>query len=304
MSLTTFLKIEDVREKFVQQFPKPRFNLKKEILVPPKTKRYSLIGTAFDYLLRFYIKRLNPEAITKRWVAEHSLTNPLSPVHRSAGDNVMVVVNENTGEVRWADSKTYEPIPFTGLALRISNIIRQAKSIYLDYLESGQMTDEVIRNALLLAQLDPIYRAGYIDENIGRIDDNDVADLRELISLVNPQTFTAQEYCMLNPTFGEASRLVGGADADLIIDDMLVDVKTVKDLKLTRDYFLQLMGYYVLYRIGGIDHAPHSLSISRVGIYYSRYAELYSFNISDVIDPETLSPFMEWVKERPSRQNP
>ena len=93
MSLTTFLKNRDVKEEFAQQFPKPRFSLKKEILAPPITKHYSLVGTAFDYLMRFYLKHLNPDAITKRWVAELSISHPLSPLLKN------VVIDATTHEV-------------------------------------------------------------------------------------------------------------------------------------------------------------------------------------------------------------
>jgi len=46
---------------------------KKDTLAPPLTTHYGLVGTAFDYLFRFYIKYLNPKAITHRCVAESSL---------------------------------------------------------------------------------------------------------------------------------------------------------------------------------------------------------------------------------------
>ncbi len=73
MSLSKLLKMEDVRKKFQKCFSKARFAVKKEILAPPLTKNYGRVGTAFDYLLRFYLKYLNPQAITSRWVAELSL---------------------------------------------------------------------------------------------------------------------------------------------------------------------------------------------------------------------------------------
>jgi hypothetical protein len=51
MSLTSFLnKNSDVREQFKQEFQKPPLQVKKELLAPPLTKRYSTVGTAFDYL--------------------------------------------------------------------------------------------------------------------------------------------------------------------------------------------------------------------------------------------------------------
>jgi hypothetical protein len=231
MSLTTFLKNRDVKEKFAQQFTKPRFSLKKEILAPPITKHYSLVGTAFDYLMRFYLKHLNPDAGTKRWVAELSISHPLSPLLK----NVII------------DATTHEVIDFTETkdTKKARYIIGKAKMVYSNYLSSGEVTDKLIESVLLLAQLDPIFRAGFVDENIGTIDEGDVADLRNLISIVNPEAFRAQELCMLNPTFGEGSRLVGGADADLLIDDALIDIKTTKSLKLDRDYFNQIIGYYI-----------------------------------------------------------
>ena len=57
MSLTSFLDNNpDVREQFKQEFHKPSLRVKKDLLAPPLTKRYSTVGTAFDYLLRFYVK--------------------------------------------------------------------------------------------------------------------------------------------------------------------------------------------------------------------------------------------------------
>jgi len=41
-------------------------------------------------------------------------------------------------------------------------------------------------------------------------------DLEAMLALVKPRLFRAQRRCILNPTFGSASALVGGADADLI----------------------------------------------------------------------------------------
>jgi len=193
--------------------------------------------------------------------------------------------------------RRYRP-PETNETRKAKQIIEQAKTVYSNYLLSGEIIDELMESALLLAQLDPIARAGYIDKNLGTIDKEDVADLRNLISIVNPDTFRAKELCMLNPTFGEASELVGGADADIVIDDTLIEIKTVKDLNLKRDYFDQLMGYYTLFRLGGIDYAPHTPRIERIGIYYSRYGEFYTIPIRDVVNEETFPSFMEWFKSK------
>ena len=106
--------------------------------------------------------------------------------------------------------------------------------------------------------------------------------MRNLILTVPEDVFNAKEVCILNPTFNEASRLVGGADADIIIDDILIDIKTVKYLKLSRPDFNQLIGYYILYKIG---------------IYFSRYGYLHIINLVDVINNNTFPEFIERFKE-------
>ena len=65
MSLTSFLKNKDVKDKFTKAFPMPSISLSGELLAPPKTTHYPLVGTAFDYLIRFYLKRINPHAKQK-----------------------------------------------------------------------------------------------------------------------------------------------------------------------------------------------------------------------------------------------
>jgi hypothetical protein len=301
MSLTSFLAIPDVRDRFKQQFVKPKITFQKEILAPPRTQRYSMVGTAFDYLLRFYIKYHNPNAIERQWIAEHT-THPTLFHVLSIRDQIegtpyynidtreRGIFNEETGEVT--------PFPETPIMKKAKQIIERAKAVYADYLARGNMTDEVLESAILLAQLDPIFRAGYVDENLGIVDGEDVADLRALIALVAQNTFTAKEICFLNPTFGEASRMVGGADADLLIDDIILEVKTTKSIQFTLDYFLQLIGYYLLFRISGVDNAPYQPNIERVGVYYSRYGEFCTIPIAEVINETTLESFIKWFKKR------
>ena len=288
MSLTKFVQEKDVKERLRQEFQKPRFSVKKDLLAPPLTTRYSLVGTAFDYLLRFYVQYLNPEAVAKRWVAELSLTQPLSPLLTN------VVVSSASGTI----------VSFTETVQtrRVQRIIEQAKRAHLEYLSSGEITDKLIKNTLLLAQLDPIYRARFVDENIGTVHKEDVADLRNLISIVDPDVFRARRLCLLNPTFGEASRLVGGADVDLVIDDTIIDVKTTKKLELRRQYFDQLMGYYVLHEVAGVGELRPKPEVTKVAIYFSRYAHMYVVELHEVIDRQAFPGFVRWFKDRASTQ--
>jgi hypothetical protein len=85
---------------------------------------------------------------------------------------------------------------------------------------------------LLLAKLDPFSRRGKIDSNLSCIDERDVEDLRSLMALVDANLFRTTGGVCLNPTLGEASFLVGGADADLVVDDLILEIKTLRNLKL------------------------------------------------------------------------
>ena len=73
MTLTKFLKLKDVKIKFQEFFPKPQFKIKKPLLASPITPNYSLVGTAFDYLLRFLLESSYSYVKSIHWIAETSL---------------------------------------------------------------------------------------------------------------------------------------------------------------------------------------------------------------------------------------
>ena len=291
MSLTSLLKYRDIKTKFKQTFPKPRLIVNKTLLAPPLTNHYLLTGTAFDYLMRFYLKYLNPKAISFRWVAEIAQLETFSLLKFEYDIDEDKLINHTFSE----DKKIIKTS---------KKILAKAKDNYKKFLMTGRMSKNLIRSALLLAQLDPLYRGGYVDEyildNFGIVDDKDIKDLKNLISLVDPKIFKARKVCLLNPTFGKASEMVGGADTDLVLDDMIIDIKTTKNFQLTRDFFNQLIGYYVLYKIGGINKLPLRHDIRRLGIYYARYGYLYLINPQDIMDDKSLRKFIQWFKKRTS----
>jgi len=99
----------------------------------------------------------------------------------------------------------------------------------------------------------------------------------------------------LNPTF---KNIPLKADADLVVDDMLIDIKTTKNFQLKRNYFNQLIGYYTLYKIGGIDGMPLQNEIKKLGIYFSRQGYLHWYEVDDIIDGNRFPEFIKWFKKR------
>ena len=270
MSLTSFLEIPDVRAKFKMEFKKPDFSIKRELLAPLILQGHSrLIGTSADYLLRFYAKYLNPQAEEDEagWAAEGALR-----VLKRRGENSLYDLGNAA--------------------------VIEARENYQQFLRTGEFTDDLIRSALLLAKIDPLTRrSDYIVENLESIDNEDIADLRNLINIVEPNVFRTQGRVLLNPDFGPGSLLVKGADADLILDDLLIDIKTTKNLTLERKSFDQLLGYYVLSLIER-RFEPDIKPITRLGIYFSRYAYLHEFPVDQVINPQTFPQFLTWFEKR------
>jgi hypothetical protein len=280
MSLTTFLARRDVRQKFREEFPKPNLTANKVLLAPPPSKRYSLIGTAFDYLLRFYLERLNPKATQSPWIAKAGLAR--------LGGQGQMITDIDGGETSFGDTDEFK----VGRAAFI-----RARAAHDRYIASGKITDSLLKGVIGLAQLDVVFRSGFVDENLGIAYPEDIRDLRNLISLVKPRQFRAKKRCTLNPTFGVASRLVGGADADVFIDGTLIEIKTIKNFEIDRDHFNQLLGYVVLQEINRLGGERHGSRISKIGIYFARHAHLEVFDLKNILNAETFPSFLQWFSE-------
>ncbi len=300
MSLTSFLERKDVRDRFRQEFAMPGMKMKRELLAPPLSNRYSLVGTAFDYLMRFYVKGLNPDAITQAWIAEivlHDLSWLPTWRQNSQSDTTVYGFSWMPQE-DYIKDKRGTILRFSELEKKVRQIVERARVDYADYLSSGLLTDKLVGSALRLAQIDPIFRAGVVDKSLGDVHKEDMDDLWKLISFVDPQLFKSSRLCLLNPTFGDASLLVGGADADLVIDDAIIDIKTTKNFGLDREDFNQLMGYFVLHEIAGFGNLAPRQSITRVGIYFARFGYLHTIDLDGIIRPETFPDFVKWFITR------
>jgi len=161
----------DIRARFRLEFKTPPFERKDEIRAASVTRNYALVGTAFDYYLRFRIKRLNPQAVERTWIAE------------DAGYPSLDTLSEE------------------------ERIIERTRGNFSDYLSGHNNDAELIVSCLELATIDQIFKAGVGEDTIGIVDQGDVTDMTALASLIDDKTFTTKESCFLNPTFGEASEL-------------------------------------------------------------------------------------------------
>ena len=297
MSLTSFLKSPSIKQLFKETFPIPKTSLNSPLLASPNTKNYSSVGTAFDYLLRFYIKQISPESIESEWVAEGSVDR----IKMHSGKYALVDGNlescdpnkEIEKQFPNAESMSYyKPSGKWEKAIKPSEkIILDAKSRYAKFIQTGKLEDELIESTLKLAQLDLVYRAEaiYIDDRISK---QDVSDLRNLFGVaVRSNIFKKNQKNFLNPTFGKGSKLVVGADADLVIGDTLIDIKVTKDLNLKRDWYNQIIGYYAL---STMENKP--TKIKNVGIYFARHGVLHTIPIKDIGQKDDFDNVLVWFE--------
>lgn len=166
--------------------------------------------------------------------------------------------------------------------------IKDAKEEFV--IENKVILDRFLLEPLIqMSKIDMIHQSGNHDIDVfEKVDSKDMEDLMNLYGLLAQHDWSANEVCFLNPVFNDASLMVGGADADLIIDDVLVDFKTVKAAGMKRNDFDQLMGYYLLSEIGGITGYEKKHAINKIAVYSSRYGELMTLDIKDIIDLERL----------------
>jgi midasin (ATPase involved in ribosome maturation) len=166
MSLTSFVEHPKVREAFNKNCPlKKEFKpqIRPSLNAAPISKNYSQVGVAFDYLFRFYLEKLNSDCVM---------------------------------DFGWSALGAFRSIEET------SNNYKIAKEIVADvefqkkrYTDSELFTDDLLNSTLRLATLEPIYRANRGFEYIGRADPDDVNDLKQLISLINPKDWLGKNRC-------------------------------------------------------------------------------------------------------------
>lgn len=281
MSLTSIIRDRaDIREGLRARIVRPALKLG-EIKAPPLTANYGIVATAFDYLLRFRLQRLNKHAQASLWAAEQGVD--------------MIGAEEHVYDLDAGRLST----KVTRHRRKADGYIAEARQAHDAYLKNGALGDGLLVACLRLAYLDVALRVGpdRIDwKGVEAPDKRDVADLRALLALVDEARFTSKRLCLLNPTFGLASNLVGGADADILLDDCLIDVKNTKDPHLDSRDFFQLVGYCLLNGYAGVSCAGKTTAqpINRLALYFSRYGHFWECQVDEVLPEKARPEIARW----------
>lgn len=263
MSVDALLKDEQIQELLDRMLPSdpwPKMRLK----APALRNSSGLVGTAFDYAVRFELQRRNPGARTEPWVAEQVV------------DSVETIAGlDGTVERLDADEELISVVDGQ-LVDRWQRIVRNARAFVTSFVrEANSSLDarrEMACHALRLARLDPYWRIGHVEREPEKVEPADLRDLLQLLRLVPWNELGSSTSLWLNATFGIQSERVGGADCDLISDDLLMELKTTVTPKPKID-FRQLLAYLLLATAARAANADFPL-IGRIGVYYARHREL------------------------------
>ncbi len=247
---------------------------KPSIIAQPKSKNFAIVGTAFDYLTRFLIESTNKDKTTTRnsWVLEAAPMNLLAEA--KIRKEALIELDE------------------------YHTIIQDAKKVYSSCRKTGSIVEDDIVSILKLAPFEHYFRCMILGHDYRDINQNDIEDIRNLLDIFHNKLWVANHHVVINPCFGEGSLLVGGADIDMVIDDMLLDVKTTQKF-FEAKHLRQMIIYYFLYRIGGIEGCEYyndPEAIKKLGLYYSRYGELVQINIADIITEKSYKIFESLLK--------
>lgn len=239
MSLTSFIRLPDVRAKLGPLRPKTPRKISAPLKVEPRSNRHMLLGTAFDYLLRFELQRRAPHAVAERWIAEYAPENIEQGLIKSVVGKEMVI-DEGPDKFKILD-KVAE------LARATVDDAKAAVAAYLKIKAPNHAQQaEVAGHAIRLGKLDAVFRAWVLDLSFNEADPEDIQDLVDMLAIVPYHALLHPKLMRLNPDFRETSHMVGGADTDLITGDLLVDFKTTIKSEIQADELDQLFGYFLL----------------------------------------------------------
>ena len=259
MSLTSQLDLKDspVKRFMRETFPKTRGplaacreTLRLPLISPPYSKAYAQVGTAIDYRIRYHFS-ITP---WHEFVAAHGAW--IATLARSFG-----LTNACVAEFVAALKGAVDEIaPDRRLPT-----------------EAEERT--LARYCLVLTALEAVFRAGpatpppqYYSgtwpksaaDLVNLVPDDRVKDVAALGAAFAKQyrSWQAAGDSVLNPNFA-GSQDIGGADADLIVDGCLWDIKTTKRQDAEGKWLYQLLGYTLL------DYEDE-YSIERVGLLFPR----------------------------------
>lgn len=222
---------------------------------------WGTVGTAFDYRLRYLLEAADPGTLVAASGAR--LLNGAARGHDPAGVDL------------WRELAAALPRPIPG--------VRPVP------LTSAHDAD-LARLCVVLAWFEQLYRIGLecagddhpivgagpkatLSQVLDLVEDRLVSDVQAMTGLVTAthRWMLDVDVAVMNPTFARSVDL-GGADADLVLDGLLLEVKTSKRVSLRAGVVWQLLGYL-------LADTDDRYDIETVGLYWARHGLLWTWPV-------------------------
>lgn len=253
------------------------------LLVPSCTEDLRLMGIAFDYAMRFELKHRVLFAHEHTWIAGDALRALQfleKKFHSSLSANTLRAI-------RRLRSVTPTWIQEAQSFGRNYCLIHNPK---LEHLKT------LARHSIRLGYLDRlVYESRTLNPNSGSADallldpfetgesHGMEEEIIAMVELIPHDTFEHRSPLLLNVHFGEVSRLVGGARADLIAGNTLFDIKAAKHAVVTQDMMRQVLAYWMVARKAkdqGMNHLP---DVDTLGIYLARHGRIWTLKATPML---------------------
>lgn len=232
-------------------------------------------GTAWDYRLRYLFEVANPAAFVASTGAQM--------LHRSAhrGPPAIAGIRGELGrgwtELAAALGELTERVSPVGRALeppderRLSQLCG-ALALYEQLFRMGRAGPGWERSPLVQAgpDIDLPALLGLVDPRLT----DDLAAMTGLFVTERPTLLTARPVTA-NPTVARSGDL-GGADADLIVDRLLLEVKVTANASLSQLVVWQVLGYL-------LADTDDTHRIRHVGFYFPRQGTLWTFGVPEFL---------------------
>lgn len=296
IGVTEFISKQSVRDQIATQFPNPGSDVTTAPDVEHASYEHSLLGQAFDYLIRIWLESQCTEVHDPhaggRFGGDWTTTLGYTPSY-------------NSRDVEWELTPSDEKEG-------INDALERADRKREQFLKTGMNVNDAIDAALVYSGLD--LDIGFEDGTIqaNSFADDVVTELQELFHLVREHSELIGDSVIISPTFGERSFILEG-HGDFIVDRTLIDVKTTEEPSFKPQYWRQLLAYYVLNDVhreliaSEVDTRAEEVpypDLTTVGVYFARFGELQTIDMADYLQPRAeYERFRAWFVDRAIEEN-
>lgn len=225
--------------------------------VPPRGARAQIVGTAIEYALYAGLSAFRP------------------------------VIGEPRAAMIGADRiEAWPPGLLSSFGLgNMRTRVEHAQTAVRQQRSADTLAPGVARACLVLARVAAVARAevwflSHLPNRGAAIaaepSHDEITELRDLYAHLPFADFLGSERIVFSPTFGEGSRRVGGAVGDLLVDDLLIELKTRARCKATAKDLRQLVAYAGFANRFGIDGLAEAPRIEQVGVLFPRAGRLWT----------------------------